>query len=189
VWDISRVRRSLTNCLELLDDFVFSHCDHALLDLRTGNSVIYVDNRVENEKPQRGTHVDSISYYMHDLAECNKVMYFMQQRKSEIAISGNLSFEADNWLARVVTSANVIADQIIVDSANDNGLRARGSLFYHLSGGSGAIPQAEQSKFKITIKKLSFWRSMSLHDLSYCPFVASLAHGSDITLWVVWSPL
>jgi hypothetical protein len=108
---------------------------------------------------------------MHDLAECNKVMYFMQQRKSEIAISGNLSFEADNWLARAVASANIIADQIMVDSADDNGLRARGNKFYHLSGGSGAIPQAEQSKSKITdtiLKKSPFGGHVLSYTALFC---------------------
>lgn len=103
------------------------------------NSVTYLDNRSINERPARGTHVDSISYYTYDLADCNKHMYSMQQRKTEIAYSGNRTIEADTWLARLMISAYAAADQILVDSAEDNALRASHSIF---EDGAG-IPQAE----------------------------------------------
>ncbi len=102
-------------------------------------SVAYVDNRLMNDRPPRGTHVDSISYYTYDLADCNKDMYFMQQRKTEIALTGNSSFEADNWLARLMISAYEVADQIMVDSAEENALRAT----YSSSDYGTSIPQAE----------------------------------------------
>ena len=92
-----------------------------------------------NDRPPRGTHVDSISYYTYDLADCNKDMYFMQQRKTEIALTGNSSFEADNWLARLMISAYEVADQIMVDSAEENALRAT----YSSSDYGTSIPQAE----------------------------------------------
>ena len=107
-------------------------------------SVAYVDNRSSNERPTRGTHVDSISYYTYDLADCNKRMYAMQQRKAEIARTGNSSNHVDTWLARLMISANEVADQIMVDSAEDNALRANytGTSF---DGGMGndPVPQAE----------------------------------------------
>lgn len=103
-------------------------------------SVAYVDNRSVNERPPRGTHVDSISYYTYDLAESNKAMYLMQQRKTKIALTGNSSFVADNWLARIMKSAYAVADRIMVDSAEDNALRATYSSFDEHGGG---IPQAE----------------------------------------------
>jgi hypothetical protein len=103
-------------------------------------SVAYVDDRSVNERPPRGTHVDSISYYTYDLAGTNKDMYFMQRRKAEIALTGNTSFEADNWLSQLMISAYEVADQIMVDSAEDNALRAT----YSLSDECGSsIPQAE----------------------------------------------
>ena len=37
-------------------------------------NLAYVDNRRVTEKPQKGTHVDSISYYTYDLSEMNKEM-------------------------------------------------------------------------------------------------------------------
>lgn len=65
----------------------------------------------------------------------------MQQRKSEIALTGNASFDVDNWIARLMISANEIADQIMVDSAVDNALRANYAAF---DGTFGVpIPQAE----------------------------------------------
>ena len=102
--------------------------------------VAFVDNRVNNQKPDRGVLVDSISYYTHDLADLNKVMYALQQRKADIAVSGNTSFEADNWFSRLMVSAYEVADQIMIDSAEDNELRATYSSF---DESVGAIPQAE----------------------------------------------
>jgi hypothetical protein len=99
-----------------------------------------VDNRSVNEKPERGTHVDSISYYTYDLADRNKQMHFMQQRKTEIALTGNSSSEADNWLATLMISAYEVADQIMVDSAEDNALRATYASFDEYGT---SIPQAE----------------------------------------------
>ena len=64
----------------------------------------------------------------------------MQQRKTEIALNGNSSFIADNWLSRLMISAYEVADQIMVDSAEDNALRATYSS-YDAHGAS--IPQAE----------------------------------------------
>ena len=103
--------------------------------------VAFIDTRVDNRKPERGTHVDSISYYTHDLAALNKDMYFMQQRKTEIQVTGNVSFEADNWISRVMVSAYEVADSIMVDSAEDNALKANYSSFETATGG---VPQAEQ---------------------------------------------
>jgi hypothetical protein len=104
-------------------------------------SVAYVDNRSVNQRPARGTHVDSISYYTYDLADCNRNMYTMQQRKAEIALTGNSSYDVDTWLSRLMISANEIADQIMIDSAMDNALRANYKAFDERFG--VPIPQAE----------------------------------------------
>jgi hypothetical protein len=103
--------------------------------------VAFVDERTGNNRPQRGTHVDSISYYTHDLAICNKNMYHMQQRKTDIAVSGNVAIEADHWLSRMMLSAYEVADRIMIDSAEDNALKATYSSF---DDSAAAIPQAEQ---------------------------------------------
>lgn len=102
--------------------------------------VAYVDNQSMSERPARGTHVDSITYYTNDLADMNKDMYFMQQRKTEIALTGNTSFEAENWLSRLMISAHEVADQIMVDSAEDNALRANYASYDDYGA---SIPQAE----------------------------------------------
>eukprot|EP00934_Nitzschia_sp_Nitz4_P006176 Nitzschia sp. Nitz4//scaffold4_size323378//84551//88052//NITZ4_000640-RA/size323378-snap-gene-0.407-mRNA-1//1//CDS//3329553339//6166//frame0 len=104
--------------------------------------VAYVDNRAINQRPARGTHVDSISYYSYDLADCNRNMVAMQQRKSKLALTGNKNFEADNWISRLMISANEVADRIMIDSAEDNALRANYTSFDELSVGA-PIPQAE----------------------------------------------
>ena len=68
-------------------------------------NVAYVDNRRVTEKPQKGTHVDSISYYTYDLSEMNKEMCILQSRKAEIALEGTTHIEANNWFTKLVVSA------------------------------------------------------------------------------------
>ena len=68
-------------------------------------------------------------------------MYTMQQRKAEIALTGNSSYDVDTWLSRLMISANEIADQIMVDSAVDNALRSTYTAFDPRFG--VPIPQAE----------------------------------------------
>ncbi|CAJ1948545.1 unnamed protein product [Cylindrotheca closterium] len=103
-------------------------------------NVAYVDNRTLNERPAKGTHVDSISYYVHDLAFCNMQMDFMSKRKVEIALSGNKTTDATNWVAKLMISAYEVADQILVESAEDNALKANHTTNVEEEGG---ILQAE----------------------------------------------
>jgi Late exocytosis, associated with Golgi transport/Cytosolic domain of 10TM putative phosphate transporter len=106
-------------------------------------NVAYVDNReAMTHRPQRGTHVDSISYYTYDLAETNKKLYTMQQRKAEMAFEGSNHVEADNWFTKLVVSAHEMADEIMIDSAEDNALRTTYSDVSAIPQGT-AIPQAE----------------------------------------------
>lgn len=85
--------------------------------------------------------MDSISYYTFDLADCNKKLYSMQKRKSQIALTGNATSDAETWLSKLMISANDIADQIMIDSAVDNSLRANYSSMDERFG--VPIPQAE----------------------------------------------
>lgn len=106
-------------------------------------NVAYVDNREAlTHRPERGTHVDSISYYTYDLAETNKQLHTMQQRKVEMAFEGSNHVEADNWFTKLVVSAYEMADEIMIDSAEDNALRTTYSGVTAIPEGS-AIPQAE----------------------------------------------
>ena len=106
-------------------------------------NVAYVDNReAMTHRPERGTHVDSISYYTYDLAETNKQLYAMQQRKVEMAFEGSSHVEADNWFTKLVVSAYEMADEIMIDSAEDNALRTNYSGVTAIPEGA-AIPQAE----------------------------------------------
>lgn len=63
--------------------------------------VVYIEDGRYVERPVRGTRVDSISYYTQELAADSRALFKMQQRKVQIADSGNLSFKADNWLNQV----------------------------------------------------------------------------------------
>jgi Late exocytosis, associated with Golgi transport/Cytosolic domain of 10TM putative phosphate transporter len=103
-------------------------------------NVAYVSSGGGAEKPQKGTHVDSISYYTYDLAEMNKELQAMQRRKAELAFSGTNQEEADNWLKKLVLSAYEMADEIMIDSAEDNALR---TSYSSLSEKGVSIPQAE----------------------------------------------
>ena len=103
-------------------------------------NVAYVDNRRLTEKPQKGTHVDSISYYTYDLSEMNKIMCNLQGRKAEIALEGTNHPEASNWFTKLVVSAHEMANEIMLDSAEDNALRTSYSTVRETGT---PIPQAE----------------------------------------------
>lgn len=102
-------------------------------------NVAYIDNR-HLEKPQKGTHVDSISYYTYDLSEMNKKMRNLQVRNAEIALEGTNQTEAMNWFTKLVVSAHEMADKIMIDSAEDNALR---TSYSSIVEAGTPIPQAE----------------------------------------------
>jgi len=103
-------------------------------------NVAYVDNKRMTEKPQKGTHVDSISYYTYDLSSMNKIMCNLQGRKAEIALEGTNHPEASNWFTKIVVSAHEMANEIMNDSAEDNAL----CTSYSAVRETGTpIPQAE----------------------------------------------
>jgi hypothetical protein len=103
-------------------------------------NVAYVDNRDTMEKPERGTHVDSISYYTYDLAETNKDLHAMQVRKVQMAFVGGSHVDAENWITKLMVSAYEMADEIMIDSAEDNALR---TSYSSISEKGISIPQAE----------------------------------------------
>jgi hypothetical protein len=103
-------------------------------------NVAYVDTRDSKEKPERGTHVDSISYYTYDLAETNKELHAMQTRKVKMAFVGSSHVEAENWLTKLMVSAYEMADEVMLDSAEDNALR---TSYSSVSEKGVSIPQAE----------------------------------------------
>lgn len=103
-------------------------------------NVAYVNSGREANKPQKGTHVDSIAYYIYDLAVMNKELQAMQRRKAQIAFVGGDQVEADNWFTKLLVSAYEMADEIMVDSAEDNALR---TTYSSLTGKGESIPQAE----------------------------------------------
>jgi hypothetical protein len=112
-------------------------CDFGCCDTP---KVAYVDDRDTMEKPGKGTHVDSISYYTYDLAETNKELHAMQSRKVEMAFAGSSHVDVENWITKLMVAAYEMADEIMIDSAEDNALRTS----YISSSEKGvSIPQAE----------------------------------------------
>ncbi|VEU33636.1 unnamed protein product [Pseudo-nitzschia multistriata] len=70
----------------------------------------------------------------------NRQMCSMQKIKEEIAFEGTDHPEANNWFTKLVVSAYEMADEIMLDSAEDNALRTA----YISIGETGTpIPQAE----------------------------------------------
>ena len=94
------------------------------------------------QRPARGSHVDSISYYTQDLAATSRALMKLQRRKTAIAATGNRLNRADGWIDKAMVVARQIANQIMEDSAEDNSLLVgppqalRGNRF-------SGIPQVE----------------------------------------------
>jgi hypothetical protein len=84
---------------------------------------VYVEDARYAERPERGTRVDSISYYTQELAANSRALFKIQQRKVQIAESGNMSIKADNWLDQAVRNFTMAATQIMDDSAIANDLK------------------------------------------------------------------
>lgn len=99
--------------------------------------------------PEKGTRVDSISYYTHELAESNKDVFVLQKRKAEVAASGNASSRAFDWLARAAdwSGLTAAAATIMEDSVEDNALLSPhdsiDSIHDSMALNGSEIPQAE----------------------------------------------
>ncbi|GKY92356.1 hypothetical protein MPSEU_000206500 [Mayamaea pseudoterrestris] len=85
---------------------------------------IYVQDGRYVERPERGTRVDSISYYTQELAAHSRELYKMQQRKAQIAESGNIAIKADNWMEKAFRNFSWVQNIIMADSALANDLLA-----------------------------------------------------------------
>lgn len=114
------------------------HCmgDDEVLDMQDED--IVVEDRVP-----RGTRVDSISYYTHELAAHSRTLFDMQQQKSSIAESGNEAVRADGWFQKAAKVASQAADRIMDDSVMDNELTSPTTSFDLAQAKSQVVPQAE----------------------------------------------
>jgi len=142
-------------------------------------NLAYVDNRRVTEKPQKGTHVDSISYYTYDLSEMNKEMCTLQSRKAEIAFQGTHHTAADNWFTKLVVSAYEMANEIMIESAEDNALRTN----YTPVGETGVpIPQAELMGERTIYGTLHGAKSVDTNPFAYQgSLVQSITHSGSST--------
>lgn len=98
------------------------------------------------QRPQRGAHVDSISYYVQDMAATSRALIKMQKRKTQIAESGNRVNRADKWIDNVMAVASEYAQQIMADSEEDNALKAYSNSFRRRGRTGSAIPQVENMR-------------------------------------------
>jgi len=109
---------------------------------RGGQGAVYVEDDIRAERPSKGTRVDSISYYTQELAAHSRTLFRMQQRKTQIARSGNMSMKADNWFDKAVREASAMADQIMDDSILDNALVSPSGDYF--TNEENSIPTAER---------------------------------------------
>jgi hypothetical protein len=89
---------------------------------RSVNGPVYVNEGRYVERPEKGTRVDSISYYTQELAANSRTLFKMQQRKAQIAESGNITINADNWLDKALRNFTWVQNIIMADSAIENDL-------------------------------------------------------------------
>ena len=102
------------------------------------------ENLESLQRPQRGTHVDSISYYIQDMAATSRALIKMQKRKAKIARTGNRVNREANWVEKAKHVASEYARQIMEDSELDNALI--GTLDRPHDGGNCGVPQVENMR-------------------------------------------
>ena len=90
---------------------------------------LYINDGRYVERPERGTRVESISYYTQELAAHSRALFKMQQRKAQIAESGNISIKADNWMDKAFRNFSWVQNIIMADSALANDLVAPDDLY------------------------------------------------------------
>ena len=83
---------------------------------------VFLDDDQLSERPKKGTHVDSISYYTQELAAQSRALFRMQTKKARIADTGNESIRANNWFDKAFKEVSAMATQIMDDSVLDNDL-------------------------------------------------------------------
>jgi hypothetical protein len=88
----------------------------------SGELPVYVQDGRYVERPEKGTRVESISYYTQELAANSATLFKMQQRKAEIALSGNDAIQADNWMEKAFSNFAWVQNIIMADSARENDL-------------------------------------------------------------------
>jgi Uncharacterized integral membrane protein len=77
----------------------------------------------DDQKIDKGSRVDSISYYTHQLKQLNRQMFLIQKNKRDIAEHGNSSIRAYGWFTRVSEYAELFMDDPnLEDSDDDNSL-------------------------------------------------------------------
>jgi hypothetical protein len=93
--------------------------------------VLYLPDELPilEDRVKRGTRVDSISYYTHELAAHSRTLFDLQQQKVSIAEKGNETVRADFWFSHAAKFAAQAADQIMDDSALDNELTSPGASY------------------------------------------------------------
>jgi len=99
------------------------------------------------QRPQRGAHVDSITYYVQDMAATSRALMKMQKRKSRLARSGNRRNRQDTWIEKTKSIVSKYAQQIMEDSEQDNDLiESDQIMMMYGQRRSSAVPQVENMR-------------------------------------------
>eukprot|EP00985_Skeletonema_marinoi_P023778 scaffold16004_cov202-Skeletonema_marinoi.AAC.2 len=87
-----------------------------------GRNVDDDDSESDSRLPQKGEKVDSINYYSRELTVMNEKMARMQHDKIELAMKGNDSVRASQWIAHAVDRVSTAAETTLSSNTQDDGL-------------------------------------------------------------------
>lgn len=80
------------------------------------------DSESDSRLPQKGEKVDSINYYSRELTVMNEKMARMQHDKIELALKGNDSVRASQWISHAIDRVSTTAERTLSSNNQDDGL-------------------------------------------------------------------
>ena len=87
-----------------------------------GKNIDDDDSDSDSRLPRKGEKVDSISYYSRELTVMNEKMARLQQDKIELAMKGNDSVRASQWISRAIDRVSNVAESTLTSNNQDDGL-------------------------------------------------------------------
>jgi len=87
-----------------------------------GRNVDDDDSESDSRLPQKGEKVDSINYYSRELTVMNEKMARMQHDKIELALKGNDSVRASQWISHAIDRVSTAAETTLSSNTQDDGL-------------------------------------------------------------------
>jgi hypothetical protein len=80
------------------------------------------DSENDSRLPQKGEKVDSISYYSRELTVMNEKVARMQHEKIELALKGNDSVRASQWISHAIDRVSTAAESTLGSNTQNDGL-------------------------------------------------------------------